>query len=301
MRILQVLRRRSFELVLTWDVLERLPIGADGGSSPYLAILSNNPRNAKLAHWCTVTRRHALDSHFICLTDSLREQLIHLGLEDDRVRLIRPPVDLAEIRQENRQRVRSELDLPADARVLLTTCRPGRDEGQYIAAWAAAILHQIWPDLRMILPGGFRGDRRARRLSEECYCPQIFRIAGEHYSPADLLAASDMLVWPDRQSHSTAWLAWAMAAGVPIVATDGPGVRELIRDGQTGFLVGCSQPHALATRIRAAWKDADARRRCVQNAARQADEMFSEEKCLQAYVSLLERLLLSCETRTLRR
>lgn len=301
MRILQLLRRRSFELVLMWDVLERLPIGADGSGPPYLAILSNNPGNTNLAHWCTVSRKHALDSHFICLTDWLRKQVLHLGFGVHKVRLIRPPADLAEIRQGNRQRVRSEMDLPADARVLLTACRPGRNGGQYPAVWAAAILYQIWPDLRMILLGGFRGDKRSRRLSEECYCPQIFRIAGQQYSPADLLAASDMFVWPDGESHSTAWLAWAMAAGVPIVATGGPGVRELIRDGQTGFLVGSGQPHALATRIRTAWEDADARHRCVQQAARQADEMFCAEKCLDAYVSLLERLLLSCEAKTLRR
>jgi glycosyltransferase involved in cell wall biosynthesis len=38
----------------------------------------------------------------------------------------------------------------------------------------------------------------------------------------------------------------AMATGVPIVATDVGGVAELVRDGETGFLVTAANPGALA-------------------------------------------------------
>lgn len=291
MRILRVLRRRSFDLVLMWDTLQRLPIGGDGSGPPYLAILSNTPGIANLAHWHVVTRKNALQSHFVCLSDLTRQRLMRSGIPGNRVQLIRASVDLAKVRQADRKRLRAELDLPADAMVLLTACPPDGKAGQYVAAWAAAILHQIWPDVRMILPGEFREDRRARRLSEECYCPQVFRVAGEQYSPADLLAASDMLAWPAEENAPTGWLAWAMAAGVPIVATGSPCVRELIRDGQTGFLADSTRPHALATRIRMAWEDAEARRRCVQEASHQAYEMFRPQKCLDAYLEAFTRLL----------
>lgn len=290
-RILQVLRRQPFDLLLMWDLLQHVPVCGEGSASPSLAIVSDRLGIANVLHWHVMGRKHGLQSHFVCLTDSIRQQLVHLGIPGDKVQLIRASVDLAEIRQADRQRLRAELGLPADARVLLTACPPGKNGGQYLAVWVAGILHQIWPDVRMILPGGFREDRRARRLGEECYCPQIFCVAGEQYGPADLLAASDMLVWPEAAGFSVGWLAWAMAAGVPIVATGTPSTRELIRDGQTGFLADSARPHVLATRIRAAWEDSDARRRCVQEAAHQAYEMFRPQKCLDAYLEVLRRLL----------
>ena len=40
-----------------------------------------------------------------------------------------------------------------------------------------------------------------------------------------------------------------MALGKPVVATDGGGTRELVVDGQTGFLVRQSDPPALAAAI----------------------------------------------------
>ncbi len=294
-RAVRLLRRKSFDLLLMWDWSPCLDFGRKGSDQPSLTILSSPLGRPGILFGYLMRRKCAQQTNVVCLSDSVRKQLVRLGLKSDSVRVIRPSVDPAEIRHADRQRVRSEIGLPADARVLLTACPPGTKGGQYAAVWAAAILHQIWPDVRMILPGGFRGDGRARRLSEECYCPQIFRIAAEQYGPADLLAASDMFIWPDGRSHSTGWLAWAMAAGIPIVATDGPSVRELIRDGQTGFLVGSSQPHALATRIRTAWDDAEARRRCAQEAVRQAGQMCCAQKCLDAYVSLMEQLLLPCE------
>ena len=42
----------------------------------------------------------------------------------------------------------------------------------------------------------------------------------------------------------------AMAAGVPIVATDIPGYREVVRDGVEGLLVRPNDPVALADAVR---------------------------------------------------
>ncbi len=280
----------QFDLVVSWDLFV-FPARRDSSRSrPWVAFVSDSSKVGPAAHWQRVVDELSTDPVFVCPSPTVRQELMQGRVQGSRTEVIRTPVSLAAIRQADRQRVRAELDLPLDAKVLLTACPPVNEGGQYTAVWAAAILYQIWKDVRMILPGGFREDRRARRLSEECYCPEIFRVAGEGYGPAELLAASDMVVWPAQAGSSAGWLGWAMAAGVPIVATRSPVVADLIEDGKTGFLASSSRPHAVATRIRMAWEDDEAQRACVQEASHRGYELFRPQKCLDDWLSLFERM-----------
>ena len=42
----------------------------------------------------------------------------------------------------------------------------------------------------------------------------------------------------------------AYSAGVPVLASDLPGIREILKDGETGFLFPAGKAGALANRIR---------------------------------------------------
>lgn len=280
---------RPADLVVAWDV-PLAPTARNDGLG-WLWVVSTPRYVADAAFLCRHVSSSARMRHVVCSSRTSRQHLLGAGLSPESVSVIRPVADFDAIRRADRRRIRAEMGLAADARVILTIGRPSCRGGQYTAVWATAILYQIWPDVRMILPGGFREDPRARRLAEKCYCPEIFRVAGEEYGPAELLAASDMLVFPAVEDQETGWLAWAMAAGVPIVATPTPSVTELITDGRTGFLADSARPHALATRIRTAWDDADTRRRCAREAGCAAYELFRSQKCLDDYLSLFERLL----------
>ena len=66
---------------------------------------------------------------------------------------------------------------------------PTREGGHFYAVWAAAILHQIWPDARLIVPGVSREQRRLHRLIDGIYCPDIYRLTADRYEPIELLAA----------------------------------------------------------------------------------------------------------------
>ncbi len=285
----RLLKSHPADLALAWDT-EVVPAAVDRGGPRWVTIVSTASTVPRAGRWYRSAANSFGRAHLICLSEAIRERLRADGLPQDSLSVIRPAADFAAVRQADRSRIRADLGLQAGARVLLTAGTPSQAAGQYVAVWATAILYQIWPDVRMILPGGSREDRRARRLAEECYCPEIFRVAGDQYTPADLLAASDLLILPGTEDQPDGWLAWAMAAGVPIVATAVPGIRELIRDGQTGFLVDSPRPHALATRIRLLWEDEEARRRCAKTASYVAYEMFRPQKCLDAYLDLFDRL-----------
>jgi L-malate glycosyltransferase len=91
------------------------------------------------------------------------------------------------------------------------------------------------------------------------------------------------------EAFSNALLEYA-AAGVAAVATDVGGTREVIVDGETGFIVPPRSAELLAERINRLLSD-DALRNRFGTAARQrAQSLFSEERVLGEYGAVYRRL-----------
>jgi glycosyltransferase involved in cell wall biosynthesis len=81
----------------------------------------------------------------------------------------------------------------------------------------------------------------------------------------------------------------AMAAGLPVVATNVPGLRDVIQDGVNGFLVDAHAPEALAEGLKKLILDADLRSSIGRNGRMYVERNFSIEQCGRLYEkSLLE-------------
>lgn len=83
----------------------------------------------------------------------------------------------------------------------------------------------------------------------------------------------------------------AAACERPIVATDVPGCREVVLDGETGLLVPPNDPAALAAAVEKLLDDPALRRRLGENARQRVAQYFSDQKIneqtLGVYYSLL--------------
>jgi glycosyltransferase involved in cell wall biosynthesis len=80
----------------------------------------------------------------------------------------------------------------------------------------------------------------------------------------------------------------AMAAGVPVVGADVPGIGELIVDGENGVLVPASaKPRELAEGIRRVVEDRGLRERIVGQAGRWVRERFTWDRVVERYREVL--------------
>ena len=107
----------------------------------------------------------------------------------------------------------------------------------------------------------------------------LVTLHGTIATPAQALAGAELLVLPSEAEGFGLVLIEAMAAGVPVVATNAPGIRDVVRDGVTGILVPVGSPTELAAAIRSVLDDqlrrqsliaaayADVRRRFTWDAA----------------------------------
>jgi glycosyltransferase involved in cell wall biosynthesis len=66
-----------------------------------------------------------------------------------------------------------------------------------------------------------------------------------------------------------------MAAGVPVVASDIPAIREIISDGIDGKLVRADRPSELARAIRVLLEYPEELRRLGDNARRKIEKQFT--------------------------
>lgn len=86
-------------------------------------------------------------------------------------------------------------------------------------------------------------------------------------------------------------LAEAAACSRALVTTDVPGCREVVRDGENGFLVPPRDASALADALRKLIKDAHLRRRMGQRGREIAAAEFSTDRVVSETIAIYERLL----------
>jgi glycosyltransferase involved in cell wall biosynthesis len=117
------------------------------------------------------------------------------------------------------------------------------------------------------------------------------RLLGWRTELAPLMAGWDLYVQPSlREPFGIAALE-AMAASLPVVATLGAGLSELVEHGKTGWLVPPSDPAALADRLRVMLIDQSGRHRMGDAGRLRAQESFSTDRMTTAVSSIYDDLL----------
>ncbi len=98
----------------------------------------------------------------------------------------------------------------------------------------------------------------------------------------NILAATDICVIPStREAHSMVALE-AMAAGVPVIASDVGGMSEIIADDVTGFLVPAGDAAALALKIQILLEDDQRRRQFSRQGLTVVRERFGVVSMIRA-------------------
>jgi glycosyltransferase involved in cell wall biosynthesis len=114
------------------------------------------------------------------------------------------------------------------------------------------------------------------------------RLLGQREDVSDLLRSSDCFVLASRSEGLSCSIIEAMAAGLPVVATDVGGNSELVQEGVSGYLVPYGDLDVLVSRLKQIVVDADRRIQLGQAGADLAAQRFSLKGMVARYVALYE-------------
>jgi glycosyltransferase involved in cell wall biosynthesis len=136
-------------------------------------------------------------------------------------------------------------------------------------------------------PDGAAVEAEIRRLGLE----SRVRLAGERDDVPELLAASDVFVLSSRSEGLPVSVLEAMAAELPVVASDVGGLAELVVDGETGLLVPPGDEAALAEALTRLVQDRDLRRSLGAAGRTRAEALFDVATFKRAHLELYARQL----------
>lgn len=136
------------------------------------------------------------------------------------------------------------------------------------------------PKVALILVGGGGEEDRIRGLAKAMGLAQHVIFTGFLENPARIYPLLDLYVSSSRKEGLPLAVVGAMGAGVPIVATDVPGHRDVVVSGKTGILAPVDDAAALADEVTRLWVDPAKRAAMGEASAQWARSEFDIRKML---------------------
>lgn len=157
--------------------------------------------------------------------------------------------DYQKIKVNNKVNRIKELNLESSRSIVGTVARLHRQKGLIYLIKAAKKIVQIFPEVKILIIGEGplreKLERRTNRLGLE----KRVSFLGERKDIPELLSLLDVFILPSLWEGLPFALIEAAALEKPVVATEVDGIREVIRDRDTGFLVPPKNPESLAQAV----------------------------------------------------
>jgi glycosyltransferase involved in cell wall biosynthesis len=206
----------------------------------------------------------------VCVSAAMARRVLRTGVPAGKVVVIRNALDTVPYDKDDplcRQRVEAFF-AQAPRLIVGAAGRLSKEKGFDVFLEAAAIVCRQRSDVGFVLFGDGPMRPTLERRLDELALRGRFVLAGFRTDLDGLLPGLDLAVLSSHTEGLPVAVLEAQAAGVAVVATAVGGTPEVIRDGETGWLVPPARPPALAGKISHALAN-DEQRRALGRAGRQ--------------------------------
>lgn len=225
----------------------------------------------------------------LAVSEQVRQYSIEVdGIPANRVETLYNGLDLASWFSSGKERNLSV------APVIKTVGNIRRVKGHDLFVRAAALVAQRFPEARFSIGGGVLEPEFYQEIEQLARSLQIEDRVTFEGPVADLhsyLADATVFVLPSRSEGFSNAIVEAMAAGLPVVATDVGGNAEAVQDGVTGHIVPPENPQALASAICEVVGDPNRAKAMGEAGRERVSEKFTTEAMMKQLVAVYHRVL----------
>lgn len=219
------------------------------------------------------------------------DMCVRRGLPSEKILVIPPGVATAESSSTTRRQLLDELGLPQGSRLIGSVGRLLRRRRLKDAIWSADLLKVIRDDVHLLIIGDGPHRDRLHRFRDHVRVREKAHFLGVRGDVSRLMAHFDAFWSTGSGQGQPVAIMEAMAAGVPVVAADVPGNRDLVVHDTTGYLAPVHDRAAFAALTEKLLNDASLSQRLGQAARERIQQQFGVERMVDRYVELYRMLL----------
>ncbi len=226
----------------------------------------------------------------IANSTGVRDFYMRKGLPAEKFHIIPGGVEPSRPTTTTRRQLLAELGLPENSRLIgliggLLLRNRVKD-----AIWAADLLKVIRKDVHLLIIGDGPHRELLRRFRDQVRIADFVHFLGLRGDLARLMPHFDLLWSTSPYEDQSGAILEAMAAGVPLVACDIPGTRDLVLHQQTGFLVPIGDRAGFARHAHQLFEDPAFSSRLGQAAYERARCEFSPVKMISSYAEMYRQI-----------
>jgi len=225
------------------------------------------------------------------VSSAMRAHLLAQGIAADKVQVISMGVDL-------QQRFLPDPTLPRHPDELLFIGRLVEKKGLWVLLEAFAQLATTHPTIRLQVVGAGPLQAALHHQAETLGISHRITFAGmvaqaqlpQYYQQATLFVAPFLIAASGDQEGLGLVMVEALGCGCPVIASDLPAVRDVIRDGESGRLVPPGDVQALVAAIGDLLDDPQQRHTLAARGQQHCREHFDWARVAERYAALLTTL-----------
>ncbi|HEY3128644.1 MAG TPA: glycosyltransferase family 4 protein [Acidobacteriota bacterium] len=242
----------------------------------------NFPLRGTLSRW-----KYLYSSDLIITVSSgIAETLVNSGIPRERVEVVYEGVDVSEIEAAPCKRVH-------DHSIVVIGCVAflSEEKGHSTLLAAFSELHRRRPETRLVLVGDGPLRSSLERETASLGLASVVDFMGFQPQVAPFLHGFDIFVLPSLSEGLSSGILAAMAASLPVVASNIGGIPELVQHGETGLLVPPQQPDALAEALQKLVDNRALRTQYGKAGRQRVLEHFTLDQKVKRTLEIYERLL----------
>jgi glycosyltransferase involved in cell wall biosynthesis len=190
-----------------------------------------------------------------------------------------------------RAAARAGLGLSADDFVVGIVARLSAQKAHHVLFEAFAGLRKGHSHARLVVVGGGDREIELRILAARLGLEDSVLFTGVRRDVPALLPAFDVSCLSSVHEGVPIAAIESMAVGIPMVVTDCGALRDMIVDGEHGFIVPVGDSSAMAERLVALADDSKLRQRLGESARSRVQQMYRIEQTARGYEDLLVSLV----------